>query len=46
MQSPFTPAAPDSQVDSDEVAVIQDNAEQPQFTAGVSATLKRESGIH
>lgn len=46
MQSPFTPAPPDSQVDPELVAAMQGNAEQPQLTAGVPAILKRESGIH
>lgn len=46
MQSPFPPAPPDSQVGSEVVAVMQGNAEQPQLTAGVPATLKKELGLH
>lgn len=46
MQFPFTCDPPDSQVGSEVVAVMQGNAEQPKLTAGVPATLKRESGIH
>lgn len=46
MQSPFTPAPPEPGGGSELVAVMQGNAEQPQLTAGVPATLKRESGIH
>lgn len=41
VQSPFTPAPPDSQVGSEVVAEMKGIAEQPQLSAGVPATLKK-----
>lgn len=43
--TPFALAPLDRQAGSEVAAVMQGNAEQPQLTAGVPATLKRESGV-